>query len=443
MYVRLEVVFSEKVCVELGFVYTVWSMAPWLRLLAALVLLLLQTALAEPPRCPPHAAGRCALTYSTRDPPRYDFSVDGIPLQIIVVDGINFALTCWKNLTLDNSAMPRFESQLRVSIALLTNCSAPRGSYGAELQRLNVAKMDELYLYHAGNLTRAHLSDLRDLQALELVGAELAPRTLAALAGVRRLTLDRVRLPPGELLQLPSSLEHLELTRVGANVSHDVLERLPKLVKVRVRGDSRVTNNVPETSHESVAVAGALRDLSLERVTLSSRSALSPELRNLTVFGWDEYWPEPWTSCALNKLILNFVQANELPPFWVSECKELRVLIVRNGPRLGAVHETSLRGARRLRELRLASCALTALPARLLADAADLVVLDLSGNFLKELPGDLFLLTPSLQVLDLSWNQFPSEVYTELKKILENSGEHTTYTVCIAAPSSREGDRWQ
>lgn len=280
-------------------------------------------------------------------------------------------------MKLDNSALPRFESQLRVNKVQLKDCPAPPISYAATLDALNVLALDRLKLINAGNLTAAHLSGLTEVTALELINVELAPRALAAPQGLRRLLLDNVRLPPDELRRLPPSLELLDLTRMGTDLPRDVLERLPYLVNVSVRDKHNV----------SVALGGALRVLALDMPAARVPSALSLALQSLTVSGWDEPAPEPWTSCALHTLTLLYVSAAALPARWLSACRELRVLRVRDGPQLGTLHATSLRGARDLRELHMTSCALTALPTGLLDDATELSVLDLSGNLLKELPG--------------------------------------------------------
>ncbi|KAJ8724248.1 hypothetical protein PYW08_015722 [Mythimna loreyi] len=386
---------------------SVWGTACWLMPLMLMLSLALEARaeLPGPPRCPPAAAERCVpdgFSYNG-----YSFTKEGVHLYIEYVDGKYLYLSCSETLTLENSAMPRFDSPLRVLKEVVYGCPAPRGSYGTVFQYFNVSVIKTLRLVGVGSLTGAHLADLGEVQTLHIYDAKLAKNTLAALSGLRVLVLNKVRIQPGELLQLPRSLEQLELTRVGTNVTRDVLERLPALVKLTVR----------DSGNLSVALGGAMRELELDMPEVHVSSVLSPTLRRIAMFGWAERWPVPWTSCALVTLVIQDLTAEELPARWVSNCADLRELRVVNGYQLRAVHATSLRGARSLQELSLRGCALESLPVGLLDDAVELRVLDLSHNYLKELPGGMFARTHSLQILSLYNNRLTPDVYTALQAV--------------------------
>ena len=281
-------------------------------------------------------------------------------------------------MTLDDSALPRFEAQLRVNKVHLNDCPAPNGSYHDVLTALNVHVLDKLKLLNTDAVTRAQLARLDTVRALELVRVgRLAPDALDATPGLLRLSLDDVRPPPGEL-RLPPGLQLLDLTRMNSDVPAALLDSLPQLATLSVR-DSR---NV------SVALGRHVHTLALELPAARVPAALPPALESLAVFGWDEPEPVRWAACSsLHTLHVRDLSAARLPADWVGACARLRVLRVEYGSRLRELDAAMLSGSSRLEELHITYCALTTLPTGLLDDAVNLTVLDLTGNLLQVLPG--------------------------------------------------------
>nr|XP_049692893.1 protein toll [Helicoverpa armigera]XP_049692894.1 protein toll [Helicoverpa armigera]XP_049692895.1 protein toll [Helicoverpa armigera] len=359
-------------------------------------------AAADPPECPLPA--RCKLGgYGQNE---YPYTVDGLQVMIQYTDSGYFALKCPKNITLDNPALPRFKSKLRVSKAQLEDCPAPRDSYADALERLNVLVLDKLKLVRPGALRAAHLAPLGELPALELVQASLAPGALQPLRGLQRLALDGVRLPPGELARLPPALQALHLARQHQPVRAADLAALPRLANLTVRDSEDVPVEPPP----------GLRALALEMPAPHVAAALPAGLESLTLFGWDAAAPEPWAPCGLRELYVRFPNASSLPAGWLAACADLASVRVEDGERLTALHATALHGAA-LRELRVTSCALAALPAGLLDAAPDLLLLDLSDNRLTALPGGLFVVTKKLRMLNLSRNRLTTNVFDSLAAV--------------------------
>ncbi|PZC75692.1 hypothetical protein B5X24_HaOG205724 [Helicoverpa armigera] len=174
-------------------------------------------AAADPPECPLPA--RCKLGgYGQNE---YPYTVDGLQVMIQYTDSGYFALKCPKNITLDNPALPRFKSKLRVSKAQLEDCPAPRDSYADALERLNVLVLDKLKLVRPGALRAAHLAPLGELPALELLRvtscalAALPAGLLDAAPDLLLLDLSDNRLTalPGGLFVVTKKLRMLNLSR--------------------------------------------------------------------------------------------------------------------------------------------------------------------------------------------------------------------------------------
>ncbi|XP_050562910.1 protein toll [Spodoptera frugiperda] len=357
----------------------------------------------EPPRCT--AAGRCAAAGS--GPSEHNYIVDGLTVFLEYTDSRYFKIICPKGLTLDNSALPSFESQLRVSQVYFTDCPSPQSSYAEVLERLNVVVLDKLSLTNVSNLTAAHFAQLQHVLALELYKAALAPRALAALPQLQRLHLDSVRVAPGELRHLPHSLEKLDLVRMGTNVTAADLAALPHLAKLVVIDGPNVR----------VEMGPELRVLSLDMLDVVLPRELGPKLLNLTVLGWAELRPAPWLQCALESLDARFVKVEVLPAGWLQRCAALRSLRVEMAELPLRLEPGALRGAAKLEEIRLMSTALQYLPPGLLDDAPELKLLDLRHNRLLELPGGLFAKTNKLETLNLSSNQFTHSVLSSLTAV--------------------------
>lgn len=307
--------------------------------------------------------------------------------------------------------------------ARLKNCPPPRGSYAAVFTALNVIVLDKLSLTGAGRLTRDMFVGFESLPALELESLELAPDVpdalvleseslelppcaldapsalginsielspcaLDALPALHRLRLSGVRSPPGAPLRLPVTLEVLLLVRTGAELPATALKRLPHLISLQVRDSERVVMNMSGVQQEL-----ALQVLALEAKTVRVSAALLPSLHHLTLQGWDEPQPAPWSACdALDTLDLRYATAQALPADWLQSCKSLRMLHLHCSARqLTSLDPNVFRCPRSkscaLEELRLTSCGLTTLPAGLLDDAKKLRVLDFSGNLIHSLPG--------------------------------------------------------
>ncbi|XP_022826408.1 protein toll-like [Spodoptera litura] len=335
-----------------------------------------------------------------------EYKRESLPLAVYTDSGY-FNLECPEGLTLDNSALPSFKSQLRVNKVRFKHCPPPQSSYADVLERFNVVVLDSLVLTQAGNLTAIHFAQLQHLPRLELLTAALAPGALSALSQLRFLQLDRVRTAPSELRRLPASLETLSLTRMGMNVTAADLAALPRLADLLVRDSANV----------HVEAGGALRVLVLELPSALLVRELPPTLRKLMAAGWSETHPTPWLQCALKVLDLRDVAAEELPTGWLARCAALRSLHVITAARLSRLEPGVLRGAVLLRELRVVRTALQYLPPGLLDDVPQLKLLDLSSNHLLELPGILFAKTNSLESLNLSWNRFTQNVLSSLSTI--------------------------
>lgn len=305
------------------------------------------------------------------------FVSTGLTVFLEYTDSRYFKIICPKGLTLDNSALPSFESQLRVSQVYFTDCPSPQSSYAEVLERLNVVVLDKLSLTNVSNLTAAHFAQLQHVLALELYKAALAPRALAALPQLQRLHLDSVRMAPGELRHLPHSLEKLDLVRMGTNVTAADLAALPHLAKLVVIDGPNVR----------VEMGPELRVLSLDMLDVVLPRELGPKLLNLTVLGWAELRPAPWLQCALESLDARFVKVEVLPAGWLQRCAALRSLRVEMAELPLRLEPGALRGAAKLEEIRLMSTALQYLPPGLLDDAPELKLLDLRHNRLLELPG--------------------------------------------------------
>ncbi|CAH0583308.1 unnamed protein product [Chrysodeixis includens] len=337
----------------------------------------------SPPVCPQAAAGRCFWNGSGVG--EYIYTVDGTRVRIEFADGGHFYIKCLDNLTLTNSALPRFDVQLRVKSAFLNSCPVAGGSYSAALEVLNVVVLEKLTVMGPVHIGRPQLARLEGLASLMLVGAELETDTLDAMPGLQRLHLQNLRVPSGALDTLPSALQVLEMDRTGASLTAAQLRRLPELREVLVRDSERA----------AVEPAGALHKIALEAPTSSAHvpHRLLPSLRILVLKGWDERSPKPWQDCdQLEELYTNNAAAETLPADWLRACPNLKLLSLRAG---------------RLR----------ALPAGLLDAARDLHTLDLLGNRLHALPSGLFAVNKALRSLNLSSNNFTKELFASLETV--------------------------
>lgn len=300
-------------------------------------------------------------------------------MSLEYTDSGSFKLTCPENLTLDNTALPRFELPMGVQKVYLYNCPAPRSSYAAVLDALNVRVLDKLILYQTDEVTRAQLAGLTSVHTLELENVRwLAKDALAATPHLLHLSLKNVSLQTGALRQLPPALQKLDLTSMNTDVPADVLDAVPGIVNVMVRDSHNV----------SVALGRHVQTLALDLPAARVPAALPPALRSLAVFGWDERRPAAWAACArLHKLHVRYTSVEALPADWVRACSSLQVLRVEFSPRLRELHPAVLRGTSELQELHVTYGALTSLPTGLLDDAGNLTVLNLTGNRLQVLPG--------------------------------------------------------
>ncbi|XP_022835590.1 leucine-rich repeat and immunoglobulin-like domain containing-NOGO receptor-interacting protein 4 [Spodoptera litura] len=378
-------------------------MARWALVLALVGAWWAPAQLMEPPHCA--AAVRCAAAGSSQS--EYIYIVDGFTVYLEYTDSGYFKLKCTAGLRLDNSALPTFESQLRVNKVYFEDCPSPQSSYADVLERFNVVVLEKMTLTKIGNLTATHFAQLQHLHKLELLTAALAPGALSALSQLQYLLLDSVRTAPGELRRLPASLETLSLMRMGMDVTAADLAALPRLDYLVVRDPANVR----------VDASAAPRMLSLDLPAAVLARELSPSLRKLTVFGWGEAHPAPWLQCALESLDVRDALAEELPPGWLARCSALRSLRVDSAARLVRLEPGALRGAVELQELRVVSTALQYLPPGLLDDLPQLKLLDLSSNRLLELPGGLFARTNSLESLNLSSNQLTQGVLSSLSAV--------------------------
>lgn len=286
-------------------------------------------------------------------------------------------MKCSDNLTLDDSTLPRFEVQLRVKRAFLMTCPMEASSYGAALNALNVLVLDRLTLAGPTRVGRLQLAGLEALPALVLKGAELEPDAFDAVPDLQRLHMDGVHVPPAALDALPPALQVLELVRTGVSPSAAQLARLPRLRELMLRDAERAVFHP----------AGRIHKVALESPATHVPRRLLPSLENLVLKYWDERAPGPWQDCdSLRDLVTVGAAAEALPEDWLQACPSLLLLEIKEARALGSLHARALRGATRLRELRVTGSRLRALPAGLLDDARDLTTLDLSRNQLHALP---------------------------------------------------------
>ena len=364
--------------------------------------------------CP--ATTTCSCSYVLSD---YEISCpESEPSVIVKVQPATYVqIDC---MTMDEKVYTQLPEMSTGDIPMVQfrRCPLPIGSSIQRiLDRLGVRRTRALIFlsYGAdlgGSLVRQHLSGFNELERLVLSGNGLSnlPEDLFDDVGnVTWLDLraNKVHLPVNIFRKL-RKLEYLELGFNNLNsLEAGVFRNQHKLKHLNLWG-----NNLQHLTKDAFIGVSSIVDLDLSSNNIETLQAdVFEHLTNLTVINLNankfSQLPEGLFSKNKNlsriRLMENRIDLVTLPNGFLANLPTLEGITIKCN--LRSLPETTFADSPNIRNVSLASNALTTLPKNLFADQQNLLDLDLSNNHLYELHDELFLNTRALLVLRLSHNQ--------------------------------------
>lgn len=358
----------------------------------------------------------CSCTYIFND---YEISCPEIQPSVIVktAPGEKVEIECMSTDEKVYTKLPEMNLGDVTSVQF-RRCPLPMGSsLHRILERLGVRRTRTMVFlsYGAdlgGSLVRQHLSGLHELQRLVLSGNGLSELPDDLFDDVGNLTwLDlrsnKVHLPVNIFRNL-HKLEYLELGYNNLNkLENGIFRNQHNLKHLNLWG-----NNLQHLTKDSFLGVSSIVELDLSDNKIET---LQPDvfehLTNLTNINLNanRFSSLPTGLFSKNKnlkqirLMDNRIALESLPSGFLSALPELEEVNIRCNVK--SVPGNMFTGSSNIRNVTMASNALTMLPAELFADQTNLLDLDLSDNQLYELPDDILMNTRSLIVLRLSNNQ--------------------------------------